>query len=95
MNLSRSIFIIVFLLFVFGCQRHEKMRDLSKIELSRGMNLNQVIDSIGKHPERIWDCDDSFGVKGWKLQVIFWDEKGRLDVYFNKELNLEYYSYDD
>lgn len=94
MNLNRS-FLIIIILVIISCQKINETEDLSKIVLSRNMNLNQVIDSVGMQPNAINDCDDTHGTKGWKLQVVFWDDKGRLDVYFNKDLNLEYYSYDD
>ena len=58
------------------------------------MNLDDVTETIDCCP--IWhisDCKNQYENKDWKLHVIFIDKKGRLDTFFDKDLNLVGYKY--
>ena len=89
----------IFLFFVFSaCCRKiffktNESCNLENIKLNIGSNLDEVTKIIDCPIGNIANCNNLFDDKSIILLVIFIDQEGRLDAYFNKELNLVYYKY--
>lgn len=93
--MNHKIFFL-FILFI-GCKNKSKENDyLSKIKFQVGMNLNQTLDSIEKKPIFIEDCEKLSSHRNRKLHLIFYDNWGSLEMYYDSNLNLSdfYYIYD-
>lgn len=82
-------------LFMHRYKEPKPIRPLSEITIHEGTKLDDVIKVIGMKPSHIVD-------ETWHSErdndiffLIFSDDKGRLDVYFDKNLLVTHSSYDN
>lgn len=96
-NRLKILVIILFIAFVACCRKNffktNESCNLENIKLNIGTNLDEVTKIIECPIGNIANCHNLLEDKSVILLVIFIDQEGRLDAYFNKELNLVYYKY--
>ncbi|MBX7225309.1 MAG: hypothetical protein K1X55_04715 [Chitinophagales bacterium] len=81
-------------LFMHRYKEPKPIRPLSEITIHQGTKLDDVIKVIGMKPSHI--VDDTWGDDDNDIFfLIFLDEKGTLEVYFDKNVLVTHSSYDN